>query len=268
MNETIQFLIEHGYIVIFVWVLAEQLGIPLPAVPILLAAGALAGKGRLNFSLIIALAFIASMISDLIWYQIGRRRGVKVLKFLCKVSLEPDHCVRSAEDTFAKYGLRSLLVAKFIPGLNTVTPPLAGIVGMRLINFIIFDGLGVIIWAGSFILLGYLFSNQLELVAEKVVKLGSILAMILGAILAGYIGLKYNHRRRVMKELYIARITSAQLKQKLDNNEEVVIVDLRHTVDFETNPHTIPGAIRMTSDELEQRNHELPRDRDIILYCT
>jgi len=268
MPEAIQFLVRHGYVVLFLWVFGEQIGLPIPAVPLLLAVGALAGTGKLNLGLAVAVAVFAALLGDVIWYEIGRRRGGRVLNFLCRISLEPDSCVRRTETVFARHGARSLLVAKFIPGLNMVAPPLAGILGMRPARFLLFDALGGVVWAGVFALLGYLFSGQLERIAASAMRLGAWLVVILIACLAAYIAWKYVERQRFMRKLRIARITPAALKQKLDAGENLVIVDLRHSIDFEAEPHMIPGALQLAPDELERRHEEIPRDRDVVLYCT
>lgn len=268
MMESIQFLIRHGYTVIFLFVLAEQFGLPLPAIPLLLAAGALAGTGKLSLTLVLLSALVASLLADSFWYELGRRRGIKVLQLLCRISLEPDSCVRRTEDVFVRHGARSLLVAKFIPGINTAAPPLAGIFRMRFQRFLAFDTAGAFIWAGSFIGLGWIFSDQLEFVADKAARLGGWVLAILFGGLAGYIGWKYYQRQRFLRELRIARITAEELKQKMDNGEEVVVVDLRHKIDFEAEPETIPGAMHVPPEELEHRHEEIPRDRELILYCT
>lgn len=268
MDETFQFLIDHGYSVLFVWVLAEQLGLPLPATPLLLAAGALAGQGQMNVWLAIALAVFASLLGDVSWYQFGRIRGGKVLNLLCRISLEPDSCVRKTEGAFVRHGARSLLIAKFVPGLNTMAPPLAGIIGMRLGRFLVFDALGALLYLGSFIALGYVFSSQLEQVAARVASLGFSLLVILAGALGAYIGWKYVQRRRFIRSLRIARITPDELKRKIEAGEEVVVVDLRHSLDFEAAPQTIPGAIRMAPEQVEQDHTQIPRDRDIVLFCT
>lgn len=268
MEETFQFLIRHGYSVLFVWVLAEQLGLPLPATPLLLAAGALAGQGQMNLWLAIALAVFASLLGDLSWYQFGRVRGGKVLNLLCRISLEPDSCVRKTEGAFVKHGARSLLIAKFVPGLNTMAPPLAGIIGMRLGRFLIFDGLGALLYLGSFVALGYVFSNQLEQVAGRVAGLGFSLLVILAGALGAYIGWKYVQRRRFIRSLRIARITPDELRLKIEAGEEVVVVDLRHSLDFDAAPQTIPGSIRMAPDKIEEGHTQIPRDREIVLFCT
>lgn len=268
MDEAIQFLIRHGYAVLFVWVGAEQIGLPVPAVPLLLAAGALAGAGQLKLVPALVLVVCASVLADAVWYQIGRRRGSQVLGLLCRISLEPDSCVRRTEDVFARYGVRSLLVAKFVPGLNTAAPPLAGIVGMRPSRFLLFDGLGGLVWAGTFIGLGYLFSHQLGTVAAYALRLGTWLLVLLVGGLIAYIAWKFVERRRFLRELRIARITPEELSRKLEMGEDLVIVDLRHSLDFEAEPATIPGALHLDPEELERRHQEIPRDRDVVLYCT
>ncbi len=268
MNEAVEFLLRHGYAVVFVWVFAEQLGLPLPAVPVLLAMGALAGAGQLSFALGLGLAVLASLISDTFWYQLGRRRGASILNLLCRISLEPDSCVRRTEDVFARHGARALLYAKFVPGLNTAAPPLAGLFRMRLPRFLFFDALGALLWAGGFGLLGFIFSEQLELVATRALELGRWLVVVLAAALAAYIAWKYIERRRFLRRLRVARISPEELQQKLAAGENIVVVDLRHSLEFEGDAETLPGALRMSPEEVEQRHTEIPRGREIVLYCS
>lgn len=264
----IDVLVRHGYLVVFCWVLAEQIGLPLPAVPFLLAAGALGGNGRLSLALVLAAAALASLVSDAIWYWIGRVGGGRVLRWLCQVFLEPDSCVRRTQDVFGRYGARSLLIAKFVPGFNTAAPPLAGIIRMPLLEFLVFTGLGGVIWAGGFISLGWLFSTQLEMVARYVARMGSGIVVLLAVALGAYIAWKLIARERFLRRIRIARITPLELKARLDAGEDVMVVDLRHRVDFEAEPSVIPGALYLTTEELEARHVEIPRDREIVLYCT
>jgi membrane protein DedA with SNARE-associated domain len=268
LSEILGFIVRHGYAVLFVWMAAEQIGLPIPAIPLLLAAGALAGSGRLSLTLALAVSVIASLLADTLWYEIGRRRGVRVLQFLCRVSLEPDTCVRNTELMFERYGVRSLVVSKFIPGLSTAAPPLAGIFGMALPRFLLYAGLGAIVYAGMFAGLGYLFSAQLESMAEGALRLGEWLVLLVAGALAGYVLLKFWQRRRFLHLLRTARITPEDLKERLDRGEEILIVDLRHALDVVADPHHIPGALHLSPDELETRHVEIPRDRDIVLYCT
>ena len=268
MHSTLEFLLHHGYVVLLAWVFAEQIGLPVPSLPLLLAAGALAGTGHLSFFACLSICIFAAVSADSMWYALGRFKGIKVLQFLCKISLEPDSCVRRTEGVFSKQGARSLLVAKFLPGLGTVAPPLAGIFHMRLRRFLLFDACGSLFWAGTFLGLGYIFSGQIERIAERALSMGGWLLVILIGILASYISYKFIARQRFLRELRIGRITVDELKVKIDAGEELVIVDLRHSMDFEADPETIPGAFRMDSRELEEKNDRLPRDREVILYCT
>lgn len=268
MDSAIDVLVRHGHAVVFGWVFAEQIGLPIPAVPVLLASGALAGSGRLSLLPALAAATVASLLSDTIWYWLGRVRGGSVLGWLCRVSLEPDSCVRRTQQTFSVHGARSLLICKFVPGFSTAAPPLAGIIGMPLSRFMVFTGLGGLIWAGVFMGLGWVFSNQLEAVVDYTASLGSWAVALVGGAFGGYIVWKFVSRQRFLRRLRIARITPAELKSKLDAGEDLLLVDLRHPVDFDAEPSIIPGALHLTTEELEARHLEIPRHREIILYCT
>jgi membrane protein DedA with SNARE-associated domain len=242
MSVVTNFLIQHGYFLLLAWVFVEQIGVPLPAAPVLLAAGALAGTGRLNIWTSGFATLLAALLSDVIWYGIGRYRGNTVLSFLCRISLQPDSCARRTQNVYSRHGTSSLLFAKFIPWLNTAAPPLAGAFRMGFPQFLLFDVLGVLLWASTFLGLGYVFSSQLEQVAHYAHQLGILLVvLILFGSLAAYLIRKYLKRRRFLDQLRMARITPEELKQKLDENENVAIVDLRHPLDFLPEPYTIPG---------------------------
>ncbi|HXL23090.1 MAG TPA: VTT domain-containing protein [Candidatus Dormibacteraeota bacterium] len=268
MHSTLEFLVRHGYVVLLAWVFAEQIGLPIPSMPLMLAAGALAGVGKLSFFGSLFLCVFAAVVADSVWYQMGRLKGIKVLQLLCKISLEPDSCVRRTEGVFSKQGARSLLVAKFFPGLSTVAPPLAGIFHMKPRRFLLFDAMGATLWAGTSLGVGYIFSGQIEHIAERAASLGGGLGVLIVAALVSYIVYKFVARQKFLRDLRISRISVQELKEKIDAGEELVIVDLRHHMDFEAEPETIPGAFRMDAKELQERNDKLPRDRDVILYCT
>src|ERR1051326_2043600 len=160
MGDTLQFFVRHGYLVLFASVLAQQLGLPLPSTPFIIAAGALARSGQLSLPVALLVAFCAAMLADVSWFEVGRLRGLRVLQLLCRISLEPDYCVRRTENTFARYGAKTLIVGKLIPGISTIATPMAGAYGLSRSRFLIFDGLGILLWIGAFELLGYLFSDQ------------------------------------------------------------------------------------------------------------
>src|SRR6266850_3619928 len=268
MNETHEFLVRHGTAVLFAAVFVEQIGIPLPAAPWLLAAGALAGAGEMNWFVALTAAVIGSLLADLIWFYLGRHGGHRVLKLLCRISLEPDSCARRTQDLFTRYGMRGVVAAKFIPGLSTLVPPLAGSSGISAPRFLFFDGLSSLLYGGCFILLGVLFSQQLEQIIDALAGLGrSALGVVVG-LAALYIGYRYFQRHRLLNELRMARITVDELHQKQEAGENPLILDLRSHVELEHDPSLIRGARHMTMDELQIRQQEIPRDRDIILYCS
>lgn len=267
MNGTAEFLIRHGYTLLFVWILAEQLGLPVPAGPLMLAVGALAKKGLMRLPTALMLPLIAVGICDLLWYELGRRGGMKVLRVICRISLEPDSCVRRTQLNFERNGGWALVVAKFIPGLNAIAPPLAGVSRMPWRRFALFDGLGALLWTTAYIGTGYIFSAQLALIVEQLSFLGRGLFAAAVAALVGYIGFKFVNRRRFLRRLRVSRITPDELKEKIDANEEVVVVDLRHALEFEAEPETIPGAVHMDAAEMEEALEVIPRDRDIVLFC-
>src|SRR6266852_4336899 len=198
MHRTLEFLLHHGYVLLLGWVFAEQVGLPLPSMPLLLAAGALAGTGRLSFFASLFYAVFAAVTADSIWYQLGRRKGIRILQLLCKISIEPDSCVRRTEGIFSKQGARSLLLAKFVPGLGTIAPPLAGIFHMRFGRFLFYDAAGAIFWAGGFLGLGYAFSGESERIAEHAAALGGWLGVLLIGALPSYIAWKFIARRRFL----------------------------------------------------------------------
>lgn len=267
MNEVNAFVSQYGEVLLVAVVFAEQVGLPLPAVPVLLAAGALAGAGKMDLTGAVVLSVMACVAGDLIWYELGRRRGRHALNLLCRISMEPDSCVRRTENFFARHGVRSLVLAKFIPGLSTLAPALAGLFRIRMQRFLLYNGIGAVLWTLAFVLPGYLLSDHIERLAGEAERLGSWLAVFIGVGIAAYLGYKFVYRQLLLRELRISRITAEGLKQMMDSNHELLVVDLRTALDHEIDPYTIRGALRMTPDELEQRHHEMLRHQDVILFC-
>lgn len=268
MNEFVDFLFRHGYSVLFAWVLAEEAGLPMPSAPILLAAGALAGTGRMYLPVAIAMPLVAATGCDTLWYALGWRHGAAVLRLICRISLEPDSCVRRTQLSFERRGVWALVISKFIPGLSVMTAPLAGVSRVPLRRFFVFDALGALLWSGTYIAIGFAFSARLERVLASLSFLGGGLVALLLIALGGYILWKWENRRRFLQKLRIARITPEELKQRIDAREDVVIVDLRHSIEFDAEPQTIYGAVHMDPADLEEAVEVIPRDREIILFCS
>jgi len=253
--------------VVFLTVLAEQAGVPIPAIPVLLAAGAVAGDGQANLSVLTGLSVVACLLGDMVWFELGRHRGRQALSLLCRISLEPDACVRRTENLFITHGIRALILAKFIPGLSTLAPALAGLFKVSLGRFFFFNGVGSLLWSASFILLGYVFSDQIGYIGELAMQFGTTAVSIFAVSLGGYLLYKYLHRQKLLRELRVARITPTELKQLMDDGHQSVVVDLRDILNHMADPYTIPGALRISPEQLEQRHHDIPRDRDVILFC-
>ncbi len=268
MEQTIEFLTHYGYLVLFGLVFAEQIGLPLPAVPILLASGAMAGEGFMSFPVALVVGVTGALLADAIWFKIGDSRGLPVLVYLCRMALEPASCVSRTEGLYFKYGARSLLVAKFVPGLNTVAPPLAGVFGMKWTRFLAYDAGGALLWVGAFSGTGYLFSSQIGRMADSASQLGLSLGVTLLCAVGGYGLWKYLERLWVTRQMRVGRIDPEALMGKLEAGEELVVVDLRKANDFASEPYLIAGAIRMDASQLYLKHKEIPRDRDMILYCT
>ena len=268
MHKIIQFILLHGYGLLFLWSFLAQFGLPIPAAPLFFAAGALAAMGEFNLFLILLVAISAILLSDVLWYEIGRYRGHSVLSWLCRISLDPDSCVQSSENMFSRHGTHSLLVSKFIPGMNTVTPPLAGIFHMRRIKFFLFNGLGTILFVGSFTGAGFLLGTEAEKYFDRILNMGGLLGGILLGTLLTFILFKYFRRRRSARKLAVPRIAAEFLRKRMEKGEDLLIIDVRTDLDVESDPFTLPGAYHVPLEQIEKNAHLFPSDREIVLYCS
>jgi membrane protein DedA with SNARE-associated domain/rhodanese-related sulfurtransferase len=267
VNPEVQDILRHGYLWLFLAALVERLGLPLLVTPVMVAAGAVAGIGNLNLLGIILVVVVASEIGDLVWYELGRRQGSSVLRLLCKISLEPDSCVRRSEDSFARHTASSLIYSKFVPGVGRLAGPVAGMSGMARDRFLVINGLGSLLWAVVFALVGYIPARKLPIDVLLEAAAGWLLMLLVGAVIANVVW-KYVQRQRFIKSLRVSRMTVQDLKAALDRGERPFVVDLRHKLEFLVNPRTVSTAVRISPDELPLRHAELPRDREVVLYCT
>jgi len=267
MQSLIADLIRHGPLIVFANVFLEQIGIPIPALPTLVVAGALVARGRMDLVALLVVALAASVLADTVWYYIGRWQGHRVLRTVCKLSLSPDSCVRGTEDLFERAGMPSLLYAKFIPGYNTIAPPLAGAMDKSLGSFVFWDTLGSLLWLGSGVAVGFIFHRAVDRALAYLETLGYWAGGVLAVALALVILVKWWQRRRVRKLLKLARISVHELKRMIDSDNAPLIVDVRNRSAHLHDPRRIPGAMRMTIDEIDEKLGDLPREREIVLYC-
>jgi membrane protein DedA with SNARE-associated domain/rhodanese-related sulfurtransferase len=257
-----------GLTVLFLNVLFEQLGVPVPAVPTLIVAGAMAADGRLPAAAVFGLAVAACLIGDSAWYLAGRRFGGRVMNLLCRISLTPDICVNQTQSSFERWGSKVLIVAKFVPGLSLVAPPLAGATRMGVARFLIYSGLGAALWVGTALLGGVLLKPQIERLLPRVAALGRPALALILTLLAAYIAYKWWERYRFKKALDMARISVAELYARLNAAAPPVVLDVRSSTAQGLQLRRIPGALHVPLQEVGRHVGTLPRDRDIILYCT
>jgi len=265
--------LRHAYSVLFGWVLVEQAGLPVPSVPLMLAAGTMSAAHKIHLALVIPVILLACLIADTTWWWLGRRFGSRVLDLLCRMSLDASTCVNRAQGSIARRGGVTLLFAKFVPGVSTIAAPIAGQAGMGFREFALYDMAGTLVWAAAWLFAGRFFgdiigrSSQLfATIAHFAVAL--VLVMILGMIIYRYV-----QRRRFLTELRGLRLEPEQLLSMMDDArdgglEAPFIVDLRHPLDVLTDPEVLPGALRIGPDELKLHRDEIPSDREVVLYCT
>ena len=253
---------------VFLNVLAQQLGLPVPVVPTLVVAGAVAASGRMSAAALYALAIAACVIADSTWYTAGRRYGGRVMSLLCRVSLSPDSCVSRTQGAFERWGAKALLIAKFVPGLALIAPPLAGATRMQFGRFIAFSAVGAGLWVGAAIVAGALLRTWVERWLPQAAQIGGGAALVLLLLLAAYVAYRWWDRRRFLAALDMARISVEELRRQIEQGAAPVIVDVRSPTAQMLEQHRIPGAVNVPVQDAARHLSELPRDREIILYCS
>jgi len=268
MPVALDFFLKYGYWILFLWVMTEQLGVPIPSVPVMLTAGTLTATHKMNLPLVLIAILLGSLISDSLWYVMGKRYGGAVVKLLCRLSMESSTCVRRTETYFSKRGPAALLLAKFIPGLGSVAAPIAGQTSMPYSSFVIFDTIGILIWALTFTLGGRFFGDYLKRHPEAFSWVAHFAVLLFALLLMGFLFSRFLRQRAFLREIRTARVPPQELKEMLDRGQEVYIVDLRHPLDYLPDPRTLPGAVLLTPDKLVLESDQIPRDRDVVLFCT
>ncbi len=268
MHGLLSALTRYGVLLVSGNVLLEQLGVPVPAIPTLVLAGALAADGTLPFWGLLLASVAASLLGDLFWFLLGRRHGHRILRGLCRLSLSPDSCVRQTEAVFDRWGLPTLLVAKFIPGLSTVAPPLAGSGRVGLNPFLLFSAGGALLWAGSGLALGYLFHDAVDRVVVWLARMGGGALAVLGGAFVVFLTVKWWQRRLFYRKLRMARIPPVELHRLMSDGAAPVVVDVRTKGARADDPRRIRGAVVLDGEDLDAQVPLLPKDREIVLYCT
>jgi membrane protein DedA with SNARE-associated domain/rhodanese-related sulfurtransferase len=257
------------YLILWVAVFSRQICLPVPANLFLLTAGALARGGGLNMSVVICVGILGCLAGDLLWFEAGRHWGSQIMRVLCAFSSDPHYCAQRAHKVFGRWGVRSLILAKFIPGLDGVTPPLAGIEGSERSAFLAYDSLGSFLWTAMYAGLGYLFANRLTLIAASMARFGAVLAAVIGIPLACYVVWRIAIMAHMLRHLRLRRITPLLLNEKIMAGEPIAIIDLLDFEDPLDDRSGIPGAVRMDPARLRSRLHVVvPEDLGLVLYCS
>jgi membrane protein DedA with SNARE-associated domain/rhodanese-related sulfurtransferase len=268
MPIAVDFFLQYGYLILFLWVGAEQLGVPVPSIPLLIAAGAISATRHMSIAGMLLAVVAACAVSDTVWFNLGRRFGGKVVRLLCRLSLETDTCVKRTENIFTKHGPAALLIAKFMPGLNSVAAPIAGESGMQYSRFIAWDLAGATLWATAFLLAGRLFGDTLKKYQNLGLWTGRLAGFLFVAAILGFLIYRVVKQRRFLTQVRNARLEPEELMEMIESGHSLYIVDLRHPLDYVTDPRTLPGAVRLLPNELMSHSKDIPRDRDIVLFCT
>jgi len=268
MKDPLALITQHGVALVFGNVLLLQVGFPIPAVPTLVLAGALASDGQLNVATVIAVSVLACLLGDLAWFAAGRIYGVRILRLLCRVSLSQDSCVRDTETRFVRWGSLTLLLGKFIPGVSTIAPPMAGAMKMGLPRFLLLDSAGSLLWTCAPVGAGMLFHRQINEVMQTLESLGATAAWIIAIALLAFVAWKWWRRRSFLAQLAQARISPRDLRGLMDDGLSPVVVDVRSAAVRDLDGRFIPGALAIGLDELEARAGELPVEREIVFYCS
>ena len=261
-------LTQHGLLLVFANVLLTQAGIPVPAVPMLVVAGALAAQGEIGYTALLLTALAATLAGDIPWYFAGRRYGHRLLRTLCRISIEPDSCVKQTESIFERWGAPSLMVAKYIPGFATVAPPLAGAMRLGLPSFLLFSTLGALLWIAVPVALGAAFHTEVEWALGRLTELGAGALLLLGAVIAAYVAPKAVQRYLFLRMLRAARISVQELRELLQGELPPVVVDVRSDAVRRLDPRRIPGAVAVNMVDVAAALPDIPPDRDVVVYCS
>lgn len=266
MNEIASALQQHGTLLVGLNVLLQQIGLPVPSVPTMIVAGALAAEGRMDFLAVFAISVAASVAADLAWYAAGRRYGYPVLRFLCRVSLSPDVCVRQSEGIFERWGFHSLVVGKFIPGFATVAPPIAGALGMRTRAFLAATVASAALWVGAAMVFGAVFRRQIDVALAWMARNAALAGAAIAAAVVLYVAYRAWHRWRLARFVASARITPGELAIRLEARNPPGVVDVGSKLAQAHRP-AIPGAVRLDLDEIARSGVPFDLEREVVVYC-
>jgi membrane protein DedA with SNARE-associated domain len=261
---------RHGYGLTFGLLLAEAVGIPFPAAIALVAAGAAVASHALWGPYVVLAAVLALLLGDTVQFWLGRYMGWALLGFLCRVSINPETCILRSAESFYKRGKITLVIAKFIPGVNTMAAPLAGSMKMRFWQFLRLDFAGAIVYAFTYLLIGYVSRDFLAVVLRGFHAAGQAIEVVVIAALGVYAIYRIVQYRKNKMYRIVPRVQVQELAARLASEDagRVLIVDVRSHGYYDSGGARIKNSIRIEPNNLEDEIKNLPKDKDIYLYCT
>ena len=268
MEEMTSLLTQHGLALVFANVLLTQAGVPVPAIPILIVAGAFVAQGQIALAPLILVSVVASLVGDTLWYAAGRRYGYRILRTLCRIAIEPDSCVKQTETIFERWGAPSLMLAKYVPGFSTVAPPLAGTMRLGLPAFLAYSAVAALLWAGVPIALGAVFHAEVERALEWLGSMGTGAVAVIVAIVLLYVGVKAVQRLMLIRFLRMARISVEELRDLMRQESKPLVLDVRSAMARKLDPRRLPGAVAVDINAPQAALAAVPPDRDVVVYCS
>ena len=267
MSQLIGLVSEHGLWVVFLTTLAARVGLPLPAAPLLIVAGGMAVSEQISMTAVLSVAVIANVLGDGAWFYAGRTHGARVMRLLCRISLSPDSCVRQSESLISRWGGSSLIAAKFVPGVSVVAAPMAGALGMSVARFLFYGALSGALWSVAYLGLGLIFSDQIQVVLNAMANAGSVATAVILILVLAFVAWRYWRRAAFLRSIEMSRITVDDLYRLIEEGIDPLVIDVRSEAGFLMDARQIPGALNINLDDLRRRARELPRDREIVVYC-
>ncbi len=262
MEALLQFIEAYGLWVVFVCVLLDQGGLPIPAYPPIIVTASLAVDRGGSLAAILFVAILAAVLADLLWYVCGRRFGATMLRLMCKISLSPDSCVGTTRRVYGRWGAKSLIFAKYVPGLAAVATTLAGESRINLARFIIYDGIGAALWAAGAVALGAIFHDAVDAVLSTLEQLGSYALLLFALALALFIAVKWRNRRRFLMQIQMARLTPEELEALMREQKDLTILDVR-SAERRARAGWIPGSIHVADID----GLQIDARSEVVVYC-
>ena len=267
MQELIDLLHQHGLLLVFLVTLASRVGLPVPAAPLIVVAGGLVATQRMALLDLLLVSVLANVIADWVWYAAGRHYGSRIMRLVCRVSQSPDSCVLESEGMLTRWGGGSLVLAKFIPGVSLVAPPMTGAMRMPFWQFVLYDAVAALVWTLAYLVLGLVFRHQIEQVLAAMEQATWLALGLVGVLVVLFGGYRIWQRHRLKQVQSIVRMAPEELMQRMQQGWQPLVLDVRSREMTALEPDGLPGAQRVDMAQLRTQMSDEERERPIVVYC-